>query len=59
MIGGYNVKLHDFIALLGVIIIISTTLYIDLLIGLYVSGAFLILIGFILSRTYTPKKGGG
>lgn len=52
-------KLHDFIALLGVIIIISTTLYIDLVIGLYVSGAFLILIGFILSRTYTPKKGGG
>lgn len=60
MNGGSKMKIHDVLALIGVLIIVATTLYIDVIIGAYVIGGFLIAIAFLLAKTYTPpeKRGG-
>ena len=54
-------KIHDSIALLGVFMIVIASFMIGLLIGLIVTGAFCIIIGLMLARTYQenpPSKGG-
>lgn len=61
MIGGSRMKIYDILAFIGIVIIIGTTLYVDLITGIYVMGAFFIAIALVMAKAdaSSPPKGKG
>nr|DAX80828.1 MAG TPA: Protein of unknown function (DUF1056) [Caudoviricetes sp.] len=55
MIGGFRLKYYDIIFLLGILIILSTTLYIDVIYGLYLTGAFFVGIGLLVASKHKER----
>lgn len=48
-------KYYDLIFLLGILIILGTTFYIDLIIGLYATGAFFVVFGLLVANNHKER----
>lgn len=55
MIGGFRLKYYDLIFLLGILIILGTTFYIDLIIGLYATGVFFSVFGILVANKHKER----
>ena len=55
MIGGFRLKYYDLIFLLGILIVLGTTFYIDLIIGLYATGVFFSAFGFLVASKHKER----
>lgn len=55
MIGGFRLKYYDIIFLIGMLIIIGTSFYIGLIVGLYTTGAYLSLFGILLANNHKER----
>lgn len=55
MIGGFRLKFYDLIFLLGMLIIVGTSFYVDFIIGLYTTGAYLSLFGILVANNHKER----
>lgn len=55
MIGGFRLKYYDLIFLLGMLIIVGTSFYVDFIIGLYTTGSYLSLFGILVANKHKER----